>query len=413
MTVLLAVSFVLLSGFRTQTIIHDDGSETQDVLKVAATAQGQESLKSDADEFQKRNYMVMDYSNDNGEGFRALKTITNEGANKSSVDRVVHKTHDGLLCTTYYIDYAYTPQSIAELRWGKPMPENGVDLEYIVSFPSGTGVTCNSTKADEQGSTYMWRLRNDVPSAIRLQATVWHKLFIYIALLLIILWVLIVFFMEHKRRNVISWKQAAHLRRLEGLFLLIPLCIVAYMGYEYYVGTHITAGSLAKVSQQQQEELVERREEDKKVQEADTRPEIATDDADTTDMKTEIADIAGALRRLNQSYQNGELTGDEARRQARDLIQQMESLKQGSTGLSQANQEIIRQVLGRLLREANRIGQGDASRSLQNATNQQGNDTGATDTAGTPTKSQHAGTEQNDSHSRADAGEATTGTEGE
>lgn len=413
MTVLLAVSFVLLSGFRTQTIIHDDGSETQDVLKVAATAQGQESLKSDADEFQKRNYMVMDYSNDNGEGFRALKTITNEGANKSSVDRVVHKTHDGLLCTTYYIDYAYTPQSIAELRWGKPMPENGVDLEYIVSFPSGTGVTCNSTKADEQGSTYMWRLRNDVPSAIRLQATVWHKLFIYIALLLIILWVLIVFFMEHKRRNVISWKQAAHLRRLEGLFLLIPLCIVAYMGYEYYVGTHITAGSLAKVSQQQQEELVERREEDKKVQEADTRPEIATDDADTTDMKTEIADIDGALRRLNQSYQNGELTGDEARRQARDLIQQMESLKQGSTGLSQANQEIIRQVLGRLLREANRIGQGDASRSLQNATNQQGNDTGEADTAGTPTKSQHAGTEQNDSHSRADAGEATTGAEGE
>lgn len=413
MTVLLAVSFVLLSGFRTQTIIHDDGSETQDVLKVAATAQGQESLKSDADEFQKRNYMVMDYSNDNGEGFRALKTITNEGANKSSVDRVVHKTHDGLLCTTYYIDYAYTPQSIAELRWGKPMPENGVDLEYIVSFPSGTGVTCNSTKADEQGSTYMWRLRNDVPSAIRLQATVWHKLFIYIALLLIILWVLIVFFMEHKRRNVISWKQAAHLRRLEGLFLLIPLCIVAYMGYEYYVGTHITAGSLAKVSQQQQEELVERREEDKKVQEADTRPEIATDDADTTDMKTEIADIAGALRRLNQSYQNGELTGDEARRQARDLIQQMESLKQGSTGLSQANQEIIRQVLGRLLREANRIGQGDASRSLQNATNQQGNDTGVADTAGTSTKSQHAGTEQNDSHSRSDAGEATTGTEGE
>lgn len=259
----------------------------------------------------------------------------------------------------------------------------------------------------------MWRLRNDVPSVIRLQATVWHKLFIYIALLLIILWVLIVFFMEHKRRNVISWKQAAHLRRLEGLFLLIPLCIVAYMGYEYYVGTHITAGSLAKVSQQQQEELVERREEDKKVQEADTRPEIATDDADTTDMKTEIADIAGALRRLNQSYQNGELTGDEARRQARDLIQQMESLKQGSTGLSQANQEIIRQVLGRLLREANRIGQGDASRSLQNATNQQGNDTGAADTAGTPTKSQHAGTEQNDSHSRSDAGEATTGTEGE
>lgn len=32
-TLVLAVSFLMLSGFRAQTIIHDDGSETQDVLK--------------------------------------------------------------------------------------------------------------------------------------------------------------------------------------------------------------------------------------------------------------------------------------------------------------------------------------------------------------------------------------------
>lgn len=79
MTVMLLAAFFLLSGFRAQTIIHDDGSETQDVLKVSDSAQGQKSLKDDADEFQKRNYTIMDYNNDNGEGFRAMKTITKDG----------------------------------------------------------------------------------------------------------------------------------------------------------------------------------------------------------------------------------------------------------------------------------------------------------------------------------------------
>ena len=45
MSVMLLAAFFLLSGFRAQTIIHDDGSETQDVLKVSATAEGQQSLK--------------------------------------------------------------------------------------------------------------------------------------------------------------------------------------------------------------------------------------------------------------------------------------------------------------------------------------------------------------------------------
>ena len=83
MTVMLLAAFFLLSGFRAQTIIHDDGSETQDVLKVSDSAKGQKDLKADADEFQKRNYTIMDYNNDNGEGFRAMKTITKDGASKS------------------------------------------------------------------------------------------------------------------------------------------------------------------------------------------------------------------------------------------------------------------------------------------------------------------------------------------
>ena len=136
LTVVLMAALLLLSGFRAQTIIHDDGSETQDVLKVSDTAQGQKKLRADADDFQKRNYTIMDYSNNNGEGFRAMKTITKDGAKKSSVDRIVHKTHDGLICSTYYIDYSYTSDSIQALRLGMPIEENGADLEYIVSFPS-------------------------------------------------------------------------------------------------------------------------------------------------------------------------------------------------------------------------------------------------------------------------------------
>ena len=155
-TVLLITAFMLLSGFRAQTIIHDDGSETQDVLKVSSTTAGQKKLRADADEFQKRNYTIMDYSNNNGEGFRAMRTITKDGANKSSVDHIVHKTHDGLICSTYYIDYQYNPDSIKSLRMGIPMEENNADLEYIVSFPSGTQVVSNSTKSDNQGSTYLW-----------------------------------------------------------------------------------------------------------------------------------------------------------------------------------------------------------------------------------------------------------------
>ena len=191
MTAVLVLMFMLLTGFRAQTIIHDDGSETQDVLKVSDSARDKSALESDADEFQKRNYTIMDYDNGNGKGFRAMKTLTSEAANQRSVDRIVHKTFDGIICTMYYIDYTYTDGSIDYLRLGKAMPEDGVDLEYIVSFPSGTDVQSNSPSPDEQGKTYMWRLSDNKSENIRLQATVWHKLTIYAFLFLIVLIVLL------------------------------------------------------------------------------------------------------------------------------------------------------------------------------------------------------------------------------
>lgn len=367
MTVMLLAAFFLLSGFRAQTIIHDDGSETQDVLKVSDSAKGQKDLKADADEFQKRNYTIMDYNNDNGEGFRAMKTITKDGASKSSVDHIVHKTHDGLICSTYYIDYNFDENSIQTLRLGAPMPENGVDMEYIVSFPSGTRVVSNSDKADDQGSTYLWNLSNSNPTEIKLQATVWHKLFIYIALFLVVLVLIIVLIMEHRRKNVISWKRAAHMRKLEMMLLCIPIIILGYMGYEYYVGTHVTAASLDKVAEQQQEELLENREEDKRLQDADARKQRSGEMA-AARIRSKANDISNELRNLKVQYRNGSISRSSARSQAQSLAQQAKDMLSESTNLSQADHDVLEQLIDNVVAEADSIGASAPSRSSSQET---------------------------------------------
>ena len=334
MTVMLLAAFFLLSGFRAQTIIHDDGSETQDVLKVSDSA---------------------------------MKTITKDGASKSSVDHIVHKTHDGLICSTYYIDYNFDENSIQTLRLGAPMPENGVDLEYIVSFPSGTRVVSNSDKADDQGSTYLWNLSNSNPTEIKLQATVWHKLFIYIALFLVVLVLIIVLIMEHRRKNVISWKRAAHMRKLEMMLLCIPIIILGYMGYEYYVGTHVTAASLDKVAEQQQEELLENREEDKRLQDADARKQRSGEMA-AARIRSKANDISNELRNLKVQYRNGSISRSSARSQAQSLAQQAKDMLSESTNLSQADRDVLEQLIDNVVAEADSIGASAPSRSSSQET---------------------------------------------
>ncbi len=357
--VLLAASFFLLSGFRAQTIIHDDGSETQDVLKVSDTAEGQKALRRDADEFQKRNYTIMDYDNVNGEGFRAMKTITKEGANRSSIDRIVHKTHDGIICSTYYIDYTFGEGSLDALRLGMAMEENDVDLEYIVSFPSGTEVTSNSMMADEQGSTYMWSLKESEPAQVYLQATVWHKLVIYLAFFAAAAVVVIVLLVERRRRSVISWKQASRLRRVEMMLLCIPVAVFCYMGYEYYVGTRITAQSLERISAQQQEELLERRKEDKRIQAADAQKQRTGEEA-AERIRRKTADISSSLRDLNRHYQAGIISRQDARSQAEALAGQARDMLAGGEFLSQADKDVLQQLVEHLVEEANSIGEGPA-----------------------------------------------------
>jgi len=397
-TVLLITAFMLLSGFRAQTIIHDDGSETQDVLKVSSTTAGQKKLRADADEFQKRNYTIMDYSNNNGEGFRAMRTITKDGANKSSVDHIVHKTHDGLICSTYYIDYQYNPDSIKSLRMGIPMEENNADLEYIVSFPSGTQVVSNSTKSDNQGSTYLWSLKNSHPQAIKLQATVWHKLAIYVALMLVIAVVILVLLIEHRRRNVISWKRAAQMRRMEMMLLFIPIFILGYMGYEYFVGTHITADTLAKVSQQQQEELLENREEDRRLHDA----ELRKNDSKIIHIKDKMLEISASLRDLNRGYQSGQYSKTAAKAEAQKLTSQAKDLLDNSGDLSQADKDVLRQLVNRVIQEAEDIGNGQTviqtpiqKRSVseeQKRADALSSSSALNDTAGNAASSDNAGT---------------------
>lgn len=354
LTAMLIAAFFLLSGFRSQTIIHDDGSETQDVLKVSDSADGQAALKKDADDFQKRSFTIMDYSNENGTGFRAMKTITKDGANKSSVDHIVHKTHDGLICSTYYIDYNFDSDSLTNLRLGTAMPEDGADLEYVVSFPAGTRVVSNSDKADDQGSTYMWSLSASNPREITLQATVWHKLFIYIALFFVVLILIIVLIMEHRRKNVISWKKAAHMRKVEMMLLLIPIVILGYMGFEYYVGTHVTSASLDKVAQQQQEELMETREEDRRMN--DSAHKQQEGEMAAARIRDKAGDITKELRSLQDQYDNGTLDRSSARSQAQNLAQQAEDMLNDEAGLSQADREVLEQLIDNVVSEAASVG---------------------------------------------------------
>ena len=401
MTVMLLAAFFLLSGFRAQTIIHDDGSETQDVLKVTDSSKEKDTLKTDADEFQKRNFTIMDYSNDNGEGFRAMKTITKDGASKSSVDHVVHKTHDGLICSTYYIDYNFDGDSIKSLRLGAPMPENGVDLEYIISFPSGTRVVSNSDKADDQGSTYLWNLSGSNPKEIKLQATVWHKLFIYIALFLVVLILIIVLIMEHRRKNVISWKRAAHLRKIEMMLLFIPLLILGYMGYEYYIGTHVTAASLDKVAEQQQEELLENREEDKRLQDADARKQRSGEMA-AARIRSKANDISNELRSLKVQSRNGSVSRSDARSQAQSLAQQAKDMLSDSTGLSQADREVLEQLIDNVVAEADSIGTAPSRSSSQSSSRSSSSSQSTSTNRSTSSKQSSTKSSQNSQSSQRD-----------
>ena len=351
LTVILALAFTLLTGFRAQTIIHDDGSETQDVLKVIDSGEDKKSLDTDIDEFQKRNYTVMDYDNGNGKGFRAMKTLTSEGANRSSVDRIVHKTFDGIICTMYYIDYTYTNGSIEYLRLGKAVPEDGVDLEYIVSFPSGTDVKSNSPHADVPSQTYMWRLSGDKSEPVRLQATVWHKLTIYTFLFFIGLILFAVIVMEHRRKRARNWDEATRLRRYEVAFLFVPLFMLGYMAYEYYEGTHITSGTLAKIAEQQQEEQRERDEEDRKAKEAAAKKQKDSDAA-VARIRSKATDITDTLRALTTNYENGRLSNSQVKAEAATIADRARALLDSETSLSDADKDVINQLVATIVDEA-------------------------------------------------------------
>ena len=202
----------------------------------------------------------------------------------------------------------------------------------------------------------MWRLRNEQPVNIELQATVWHKLFIYLFLAIIVLMVFIVIVLERRRKRVMSWMQAAHLRKIELLLLCIPIFILGYMCYEYYVGTHITERSLVHVAEQQQQEEWERHEEDQQVKD-DVSVDKNLQDEQNADIKEQIMEISRQLRQLNDAYANDAVSLEEAQGKAQNLRAQVADLIDKRVDLTQANQEELHQIQIHIMKVIDKIKQ--------------------------------------------------------
>lgn len=139
------------------------------------------------------------------------------------------------------------------------------------------------------------------------------------------------------------------------MLLCIPLIILGYMGYEYYVGTHVTAASLDKVAEQQQEELLENREEDKRLQDADARKQRSGEMV-AARIRSKANDISNELRSLKVQYRNGSISRSSARSQAQSLAQQAKDMLNESTNLSQADREVLEQLIDNVVAEADSIG---------------------------------------------------------
>ncbi|MCI6300973.1 MAG: hypothetical protein MR587_06805, partial [Megasphaera elsdenii] len=237
---------------------------------------------------------------------------------------------------------------------------------------------------------------NSNPTEIKLQATVWHKLFIYIALFLVVLVLIIVLIMEHRRKNVISWKRAAHMRKVEMMLLCIPIIILGYMGYEYYVGTHVTAASLDKVAEQQQEELLENREEDKRLQDADARKQRSGEMV-AARIRSKANDISNELRNLKVQYRNGAISRSSARSQAQSLAQQAKDMLNESTNLSQADREVLEQLIDNVVAEADSIGASAPSRSSSQETRRSESTSSSQSTTRSRSDDKSANTKSSDS----------------
>ena len=73
-------------------------------------------------------------------------------------------------------------------------------------------------------------------------------------------------------------------------------------------------------------------------------------------IRTKTAEISSALRELNRNYHSGRISQREARSQASALAEQAQEMLFSSKELSQADQDVLQQLVDRLVSEANSIG---------------------------------------------------------
>ena len=105
------------------------------------------------------------------------------------------------------------------------------------------------------------------------------------------------------------------------------------------------------ISEQQQEEQRLRDEEDRKAKETAARKQLESDAA-VARIRRKAEDITESLHALQQKYENGKLSVSQVKSEAAAIAGQARELLGSETALSDADTEVVKQVISTITNEA-------------------------------------------------------------
>ena len=126
------------------------------------------------------------------------------------------------------------------------------------------------------------------------------------------------------------------------------------MAYEYYEGTHITPGTLTKISEQQQEEQRERDDEEKRAKDLEEKKQKDSNEA-VARIRAKATDLTDALKTLARDYAVGKISGSEAKSQAASVASRAKDLVGNESALTEADKEVVSQLVDTIVSEANAL----------------------------------------------------------
>lgn len=373
---------LMLSGFTMETTIHEDGSQTHDIIKESSKSSVKKQLDSEEKMLQERGYIVTNYSDKDTEGIQAIHTINNETAQKMSVDKIVHRIYSGFFEDVYYSDYVYKGNdSFKQLLVGDKLSDNDVDIDYSITFPVGSKVSSNSKDINEKSDTYRWKLTSDQPTPVLFFAMAWHRQTIIFTLFAMGLMLFAAFFISRRRRNMYNRKAATRLKFIQLLCVFLPVALLGFMGYEYYASTHMSQ-NIIKAAQKQQDAMEASMVEKQKA--TDAKQEAAIKTLSTISGIEEK--LNSELRTLENRYQNGKYDKNEVQTgvnrissQAGEVIDQIDAL----TDAPSAERSALRDTLSRIRDKATAIGRALESAKTEPITKSSSKDKVADTTATT------------------------------